>query len=196
VPDEKTRPIPVQIVLFDGFDPLDAVAPYEVFWAVELLAPARADIVVVPGAVGPVGDPNADTFDERSIPAILARTLQTDLPSFLAGALASPACTLVCVCGGSLIPAMAGLLEGRHAVTHHLGMDLLDATGTCAVPSRVVDDGDLITSGGVTSGLDVAISVVERFVGPKVAQAIEKLFEFERRGVVWRDVGPTPIAAM
>lgn len=225
MPDEPAPALRAQIALFDGFDPLDAVAPYEVLWAVDLFAPGAmtveltsaegprsvpsgsglelwagatldphlADIVVVPGAVGPIGDPFADELDEASIPGILARTLDTGLPALLARTLARPGATTVCVCGGTLVPAMAGLLEGRPAVTHHLGMDLLDATGTRAVRARVVDDGDLITGGGVTSGIDVALHVVERFVGPQIAHAIEEMFEFERRGVVWRDTGPVPL---
>lgn len=51
------------------------------------------------------------------------------------------------VCGGSIIMAMSGLIEGRHAVTHHLGLELLEAAGVHPVAARVVDDGDLITAG-------------------------------------------------
>ena len=220
----------VQIALFDGVDPLDAIAPYEVLWAAGLFAPgsvvvelvsaegarsvptgsgldltatamldpAVADLVVVPGAAGRTGATTANDEDDElgadTVPARLAATLSTDLPGLLAAALADPSVTVACVCGGSLIPAMAGLIEGRPAVTHHLGMDLLDATGVRAVRARVVDDGDLVTGGGVTSGLDVALHLVERFIGPQVAHAVEELFEHERRGVVWRPIGPAPVA--
>lgn len=61
-------------------------------------------------------------------------------------AMANPEVTVATVCGGSLALAMAGLLEGRHAVTHHLGMDVLDATGVCVVDARVVDDGDPVSA--------------------------------------------------
>ena len=87
---------------------------------------------------------------------------------------------------------MAGLMEGRHAVTHHLGMDVLDATGVSAVPARVVDDGDLVTAGGVTSGLDLGLHLLDREFGPRVAHAVETLFAYERRGTVWRAAGHTP----
>jgi transcriptional regulator GlxA family with amidase domain len=217
----------VQIVLFDGFDPLDVIGPHEVLWAASLFAPGRvsvelgsaegpravrsgtgltlpatahldpdaADVIVLPGAAGRVGE--ADDLDPalipETIPAILARTLDNELRGVVERTMKHPTCVLACVCGGALIPAMAGLLEGRPAVTNHLGMDLLDATGTRAVAARVVDDGDLVTAGGVTSGLDVALHLVDRFVGPRIAHAVEELFEFERRGVVWREVGPTPL---
>jgi transcriptional regulator GlxA family with amidase domain len=107
-------------------------------------------------------------------------------------AMDSPDVTVSAVCGGTLVLAMAGLLEGRHATTHHLGMDLLDATGARAVNARVVDDGDLVTGAGVTSGLDLGLYLLEREIGPQVACAVEGLFAYERRGVVWRDRGPVP----
>lgn len=60
---------------------------------------------------------------------ILARTLETGLPAIIESALADPDIGVATVCGGSLVLAMAGLVEDRAIVTHHLGMDLLDATG-------------------------------------------------------------------
>ena len=102
--------------------------------------------------------------------------------------------TVGTVCGGSLVLAMAGLLEGRHATTHHLGLDMLDATGVHAVRARVVDDGDLVTGAGVTSGLDLGLYLLEREVGPQIAHAVEELFAHERRGTVWRHQGPAPAA--
>jgi transcriptional regulator GlxA family with amidase domain len=88
---------------------------------------------------------------------------------------------------------MAGLIEGRHAVTHVLGMDVLEATGVRPVHARVVDDGDLISSGGVTSGLDLGLHLLEREFGPMIAHAVETLFEYERRGTVWKNTGRQPV---
>ncbi|SEH03670.1 DJ-1/PfpI family protein [Nonomuraea solani] len=217
-----------QIVLFDGFDPLDVIAPYEVLHAgavasggaltVELataegprevvsgtgglplrataaLDPAKADLIVVPGASGRIGEPAeaSGTEQDESIPVLLARTLDTELPALLKAAMDRPETTVATVCGGSLVLAMAGLLEGRHATTHHLGTDLLDATGAHAVRARVVDDGDLVSGGAVTSGLDVALHLLERELGPRIAHAVEDLFAYERRGIVWRNTGPAPL---
>jgi transcriptional regulator GlxA family with amidase domain len=204
-----------QIVLFDGFDPLDAIAPFEVLAAgseevggeldVEFVSaegprpvvsgtrgmvlnataqldPAKPGYVIVPGASGPIdGDP--DEVD--TIPVLLARFGETAAVPLMREALANPEVTVATVCGGSLALAMAGLLEGRHAVTHHLGMNVLDATGVNVVHARVVDDGDLITAGGVTSGLDLALHLLQRSYGPRVALAVESLFAYERRGTVW-----------
>jgi transcriptional regulator GlxA family with amidase domain len=205
-----------QIVLFDGFDPLDVIAPFEVLAAggdavggeleVELVAaegprpvvsgtrgmvlnataqldPAKAGYVIVPGASGPIeGDP--DEVD--SIPVLLARFGETEALPLMRKAMANPDITVATVCGGSLALAMAGLLEGRNAVTHHLGMDVLEATGVNVIHARVVDDGDLVTAGGVTCGLDLALHLLERSYGPGVAIAVEELFEYERRGTVWK----------
>jgi hypothetical protein len=151
------------------------------------LIPDRKGIILVPGASGEVeGDgPN-------SIPAILARAMNTELTGMLEQALGHSDIVVATVCGGSLVLAMGGLLEGRPAVTNYLGMDLLGATGAIPIMARVVDDGNLVTGGGVTSGLDVALHLVERELGPRIAHAVEQLFEFERRGTVWRNIGIAP----
>jgi transcriptional regulator GlxA family with amidase domain len=204
-----------QIVLFDGFDPLDVIAPFDVLVAgsdavggelvVELVSaegphpvvsgsrglvlnataqldPSKPGYVIVPGASGPIdGDP--DEVD--TIPVLLARFGETEAVPLMREAMANPDITVATVCGGSLALAMAGLLEGRNAVTHVLGLDVLDATGVNVVRARVVDDGDLVTAGGVTSGLDLALHLLDRSYGPRVALAVEELFEYERRGTVW-----------
>ncbi|MEV1084016.1 DJ-1/PfpI family protein [Streptomyces sp. NPDC050211] len=223
-----------QIILFDGFDPLDAIAPYEVLYAggtasggtvsVELVSaegarevvsgtgcltlrataaldPRRAGLILVPGASGRVGEPGevpdhdagaGEWQQDESIPVRLGRTLATELPTLLKAAMDNPEVTVSAVCGGSLVLAMAGLLEGRYATTHHMGLDMLDATGVHAVSARVVDDGDLVTGAGVTSGLDLGLYLLEREVGPQIAHAVEELFAHERRGTVWRNEGPVP----
>jgi transcriptional regulator GlxA family with amidase domain len=205
-----------QMVLFDGFDPLDVIAPFEVLVAgsdavggdlvVELVSaegprpvvsgsrglvlnttaqldPSKPGYVIVPGASGPIeGDPDEGVV---TIPVLLARFGETEALPLMREAMANPDITVATVCGGSLALAMAGLLEGRNAVTHALGLDVLDATGVNVVRARVVDDGDLVTAGGVTSGLDLALHLLDRTYGPRVALAVEELFEFERRGTVW-----------
>jgi transcriptional regulator GlxA family with amidase domain len=99
------------------------------------------------------------------------------------------------VCGGSLILGIAGMLKGRHAVTHHMGMAVLAATGATVVAARVVDDGNFVSAGGVTSGLDLALHLLERTLGPRIAHATESLFAYERRGTVWRPEGREPVTA-
>ncbi|MET0704243.1 MAG: DJ-1/PfpI family protein [Mycobacterium sp.] len=214
-----------QIVLFDGCDPLDVIAPFEVLVAgsdalggeltVELVSaegprpvrtgsrglvlqatatldPDLPGFVIVPGASGPIeGDPDDGV---ETIPVLLARVGETAVIPLLARAFANPVVVVGTVCGGSLALAMAGLLQGRNAVTHVLGNDVLDATGVNVIAARVVDDGDLVTAGGVTSGLDLALYLLEREYGSRVALAVEALFEYERRGTVWTRAGRTPVA--
>lgn len=215
-----------QIVLYDGFDPLDVIAPFEVLaagservggdltvtlvsaegprsvvggtrglalTAAAALDPSERGCVIVPGASGPIaGDPDDGV---ETIPVLLARAAQTDLTPLLRKAFDNPEVTVAGVCGGSVVMAMSGLIEGRHAVTHHLGLELLEAAGVHAVAARVVDDGDLITAGGVTSGLDLALYLLDRWYGPRIAHAVEGLFEYERRGTVWRPAGREPVEA-
>ncbi|WP_164931445.1 DJ-1/PfpI family protein [Longirhabdus pacifica] len=208
----------VQISLFDGFDLMDAVGPYEIFCAAELISdgairaefvsaegartlkssitnteisasgildPSLADIILVPGAAG-------RTSGHNSIEAILQRAANTDLSSLVKQSLHDPNKTIATVCGGSLLLAMNGLLKGRYAVTNHGGMQALGDLGAYPIDARIVENGNLISSAGVTSGIDLAIYLVEKFVGPKVAHIVEKLMEFERRGSVWKDEGVMP----
>jgi putative intracellular protease/amidase len=192
----------VQIVLFDGFDPIDVLGPYEVFHtgglftggavtveltsaegprtvpsglpAISLTASVEpdvraADVVVVPGAAGRV-TPGPD--GEPTLWELLERAAATGLTALMRDALATPDTILATVCGGSILVARAGLADGRPLVTHDRGADL---AGTDAVPvtARVVDDGDLVSSGNVTSGIDMALYLLDRGVGPRVAHAAE-----------------------
>ncbi|RYG58738.1 DJ-1/PfpI family protein, partial [bacterium] len=92
------------------------------------------------------------------------------------------------VCTGTMVIAASGLLRGRPAITHHLAVEDLREMGADVVQARVVDDGDIVTAGGVTSGLDLALWLVERFCSAAVAHKVEKRMEYERRGTVWRNI--------
>jgi transcriptional regulator GlxA family with amidase domain len=172
----------VELVSAEGPRPVVSGSRGLVLNATAQLDSSKPGYVIVPGASGPVdGDPD----EVATIPVLLARFAETDAVPLMRLAMANPDITVATVCGGSLALAMAGLLEGRNAVTHVLGLDVLDATGVNVVRTRVVDDGDLVTAGGVTSGLDLALHLLDRSYGPRVALAVEELFEYERRGTVW-----------
>lgn len=187
-----------QVVLFDGFDPLDVIGPYETLAAggiqVELVTvegarevtaglnllsleataqlAADADLVVVPGAAA---------LDDTTTLALLNAAAAT-----LGPALKDTNAIIATVCGGSLVLAMAGLIKGRTATTNHLGLHALDSMGVHAVRARIVDDGDLVTAAGVTSGVDLGLYLLDREVGAQQALEVETLFAHERRGTVWR----------
>ncbi|RJQ79922.1 DJ-1/PfpI family protein [Pseudonocardiaceae bacterium YIM PH 21723] len=198
----------VQLLLIDGFDPMDVVGPFEVLSAAAFLNPGALQVEFA-AATGPgevrsafgnfrlaattALDPAADLI---IIPGVLGEDLDSvtdkvavtakELGPLLAPVMADPETLVAIVCGGSMLLAVAGLITGRHAVTHGMGTEALAAAGVNVVRARVVDDGDLITAGGVTSGIDLGIHLVERILGPGAALAVEEILEFERRGTVWR----------
>ena len=202
----------VAILLYDGFDELDAVGPYEVFdnagrfggnISVSYVTLEPRDPVtashgtrIVPDGVLP--DPDApDAPDLLLVPgggwndrdeeaSAWAEAQRGDVPGTLA-AYADAGRRLAGVCTGGMLLAEAGVTDGRPAVTHAGALDELRATDAEVIDARVVDDGDLTTAGGVTSGIDLALHLVEREAGPEVADRIATVMEYERRGEV---VGP------
>ena len=88
---------------------------------------------------------------------------------------------MTAICTGSLVYAAAGLLIGRKATTHWASLNLLselDPTITTDVSSRFVDDGDLITSAGVSTGIDMALHLVARLAGTARAQEIRREIQY------------------
>jgi transcriptional regulator GlxA family with amidase domain len=195
----------IDIVLFDGFDELDAIAPYEVLRVAEGLGAAlHAELVSAHGpgpvtaahgaliGVGRGATPDADLllvpgggWNDGRAEGARAEVARGELPALLARAHAMGR-SVASVCTGAMILAAAGLTDGRPATTHHAAIEDLRATGARIVDARVVDDGDLLTAGGVSSGLDLALWLVEREAGPALAQRVAEDLEHERRGDVWR----------
>jgi transcriptional regulator GlxA family with amidase domain len=197
-----------EVLLFDGFDELDALAPWEVLSSFvdvrddldaalvgldgatavraahgTLVTPHRAlsdevDVLVVPG-----GGWNDRAEDGAWAQARLGAIPRAIRERHERGALVASVCT------GAMLLAAAGLVEGRHAITHHGAIADLEAAGAHVVRARVVDDGDIVTAGGVTSGLDLALHLAERLFGSDAALAAERELEYERRGTVWRASG-------
>lgn len=198
--------VKVDVVIFDGFDELDAIAPYEVLRNAALVdgVDVAARLVTVDGKeevvaqhglrVRPDGrlDEGADVvivpgggWNNRSPQGAWAEYKSGELPAAVAE-LRKAGATVASVCTGAMLLSAAGITKGRPAVTHHLALGELEDAGAEVVRARVVDDGDLITAGGVTSGLDLALWLLERHFGPTFAVAAEDRLEHERRGVVWR----------
>jgi len=201
----------VDVLLYDGFDELDGIGPYEVFdyalgYAGEgddragrvryvtlderdsvtashgtrigvdgVLAEPGAvdapDLLVVPGGGWSARDEEASAWAEAQ---------KGDVPRALADHHAS-GIRIASVCTGSMLLAAAGVTDGRRAVTHAAAVDELRDSGAEVVDARVVDDGDLLSAGGVTSGIDLALYVVEREFGRDVADRVATVIEYERR---------------
>ena len=83
------------------------------------------------------------------------------------------------VCTGAFILGVAGLLKGRRATTHWAFAELLPLVGATHEKARVVKDGNLITAGGVTSGIDFGLRVVAEIAGESVAQAVQLGLEYD-----------------
>lgn len=179
----------IAIVLFDRFTALDAVGPYEMLgrlpdaetvFVAEHAGPVRndtgslaftadraladvtgPDIVVVPG--GPGQTPQMEN---------------TVLLDWLRAADAASTWT-TSVCTGSLLLAAAGLLEGRRATSHWLALDHLKRYGAEPTGERVVTDGKYVTAAGVSSGIDMGLTLLGRVAGDEHAQAVQLLTEYD-----------------
>ena len=196
----------VQIVVFDGFDELDAIAPFEVLkTAAEVGADVRVELVTLDGAsevaaahglrIRPEGRLDPDErpdvlvvpgggWNSRASKGAWGESQRGKLPEAIAR-LHDVGTTVATVCTGGMLAQAAGLTSGRPATTHHGAVEEMRASGTeVVVDARVVDDGDLITAGGVTSGLDLALWLVERHFGVDVALSVQSEMEYERRGTV------------
>lgn len=195
-----------KIVVFEGFDELDAVAPFEVLRnAAAAGADARVELVTLDGAAEVTaahglriqpggrledGEPPdvvivaGGGWNNRAPRGVRAEVASGAIPAALVR-LHDSGATVATVCTGAMLAATAGLTDGRPATTHHGAIADLRASGAQIVQARVVDDGDLVTAGGVTSGLDLALWLVERYFGERVEKAVEGTLEYERRGPVW-----------
>lgn len=196
------------VLAFEGFEELDAIGPWEVFqnarsagadWTVDLLAADESGLVTAAYdlRVAPDGVLTADTdLDYLVVPgggwndggaAAGARALAEDDAALdTIRTLHEGGTTLLSVCTGAMVLEAAGLLDGRPAVTHRSALDDLRASDAEVVEARVVDDGDVVTAGGITAGIDAALWLVEREWGREVAFEVEDTMEYERSTDVYR----------
>ncbi len=120
----------------------------------------RCDVLCVPGGYG-----CTDAMQDAVYMAAIRR-------------LADGARYVTSVCTGSLILGAAGLLRGKRATCHWAWRDLLTLFGAVPDPGRVVRDGNVLTGGGVTAGIDFALTLATELAGPLAAQAIQLALEY------------------
>ncbi|MFJ5222598.1 DJ-1/PfpI family protein [Streptomyces sp. NPDC088400] len=179
----------IAILLFDGFTALDAVGPYHMFcrlpgaethFVAERTGPfpddcgslslvaektlgevTAPDILVVPGGPGQSGQMGNETLLDW-LRAVDATTTWT-----------------TSVCTGSLLLAAAGLLRGRRATSHWLALDELRAFGVESTGERVVTDGKYVTAAGVSSGIDMGLTLAGVLAGDRFAQTVQLMTEYD-----------------
>ena len=191
----------VEVLLFDGFDELDAVGPYEVLAnggrmdadiSVSTVTLEPEEMIVAAHGLTVVPDGQLGRPDLLVVPGGgwttdggVSRVVEDgDLPRAVADRHADGT-AVASVCTGAMILAAAGLLDGRPATTHHVAHDDV-AEVADRVDARVVDDGEVVTAAGVTSGIDMGLWLLEREFGADVASRVEREMEYERRGDVYR----------
>lgn len=174
-------------VIYDGMTQLDFTAPHTVFSRIP-----DAEVVVASVAGGAVTSDGGLTFagttpmaevegcDLLFFPGGLACTEVINDVAFMREArrLASGARYLTSVCTGSLILAATGLIKGRRAACHWAWRDMLKLFDVIPDASRVARDGDLITGGGVTAGLDFAFVVAAELAGRDFAEDLQLGLEY------------------
>ncbi|KTG07746.1 AraC family transcriptional regulator [Haloprofundus marisrubri] len=194
----------IAIVLFEGVDELDAIAPFEVF---DNARDSGADLTVTLCTVDDVDEVTAShgvrigvdhRLDELSPDLVLvpggqwasrgetgawAEAERGVIPETIAD-LYDEGVAVAGVCTGGMLLARGRITDGRPAITHASAKDDLRESGAEVVDARVVDDGDVVTAGGVTSGLDLAFHVVRREFGDEIADAVATRMEYEPRGPV------------
>ncbi len=177
----------IGMLVFSGVQQLDLTGPYEVFASLpdtnlHLVArgpePVRSatglaltpsmtfadcpalDVLCIPGGAGV----NALLRDAATLAFVRRQALGARY--------------VTSVCTGALLLGAAGLLRGRRATTHWASHDLLAAFGAVPVRARVVRDGNLLTGGGVTAGIDFALTLVAELAGQEAAEAIQLALEY------------------
>jgi transcriptional regulator GlxA family with amidase domain len=198
-PGGDDLPMRIEIPIYEGYDEVDAVGPFEVLanaalavddLEVELVGAhgpgevvaahgmrvtcdrglgADADLVIVPGGGWIRGGGVREQYQQ----GVLAERLRE---------IKDGGAQMASVCTGAILLAQAGILDGRPATTHRAALDHLQEMGADVdYEARVVDDGDVITCGGVTSGFDLALHLVEREWGAELAGTIATLMEIQRQ---------------
>ena len=182
-----TAPVTIVFALFPGVTQLDFTGPHQVFSRLpgaEVILASRAggaietdgitfaglrrladiprcDVICVPGGFGVTDNAIADEEFLRELRR-----------------LAGGARYITSVCTGSLALGAAGLLRGKRAACHWAWRELLEVFGAIPDPGRVVRDGNIVTGGGVTAGIDFALSLAAELAGADTAQMIQLGIEY------------------
>lgn len=142
-------------------DPIATDSGFSILPTHDFASAPQADILCVPGGHGVT-----DALGDAATIDFIARQ-------------AAGAGWVTSVCTGAFLLGRAGLLAGKRATTHWGYTQLLPHVGATYEAARIVEDGTVVTSGGVTSGLDFALTLIARIKGDAVAQAIQLAIEYD-----------------
>lgn len=179
----------IAILLFDRLTALDAVGPYEVL---SRLPDANVTFVATePGLkrtdtkfLGLMADASLDDLPHPEILLVPGGPGQADAEKdeavleWLRAAHATTTWT-TSVCTGSLVLGAAGLLAGKRATTYWLALDELAKHGATPTNERVVTDGKIVTAAGVSSGIDMALTLAQHIGGDDLAQMLQLGIEYD-----------------
>ena len=178
----------VVFLLFPGITQLDFTAPAQALCRMPgarlIGAAARRDPIATDSgfAILPTDDfascPQADILCVPGGHGVAEALGDTATIDFIARQ-AAGAQWVTSVCTGAFLLGRAGLLTGKRATTHWAYAHLLPLIGAEPVNARIVEDGNLVTSGGVTSGLDFALTLIGRLHGDAAAQAVQLAIEYD-----------------
>ncbi|GAC1359649.1 MAG: DJ-1/PfpI family protein [Vulcanimicrobiaceae bacterium] len=187
----------IAIAVFDGVDELDVVGPFEVLRnatkagaAIEVALASLSEELNFTGAHGLEMRADMrldDTFDVLLVPgggwsSGAAQGIRTQIDLGVLTRQIRDAhqrgATIASVCTGALAVGAAGIAKGRRMTTHHGGVEDLRAFGVQVEDERVVDDGDIVSGAGVTSGIDLALHLVNRYGTIAIAKQIAEEIEY------------------
>jgi transcriptional regulator GlxA family with amidase domain len=177
------------ILIFEKLTALDAIGPYEVLrsvpgWEVRFVGLEKGTARTDSGSLGLSVDHALEEVTDPDIVLVPGgegnRPLMADerVLSWLRQVDEGTKWT-TSVCTGSLVLGAAGLLDGKRATSHWLYIDRLRELGADPVGGRYVEDGKIMTAAGVSAGIDMALHLVGRELGPEVAQAVQLGIEYD-----------------
>lgn len=178
----------IVFAVFPEVTQLDFTGPHQVFSALPgaevIVASVEGGTIAASGGLCFAGTRRLADIPECDIVCVPGGSGATDIAikdAVFLGELRRLAATaryVTSVCTGALVLGAAGLLRGRRAATHWAWRDLLVPFGATPVADRVVRDGNVITGGGVTAGIDFALAVVAELRDDETAQAIQLGIEY------------------
>jgi cyclohexyl-isocyanide hydratase len=187
---DDPKPFHIIFLLFDGITQLDFTGPAQVLaripgavvhTAAKATGPIRTDsgFAILPST----GFPNCPQGDLLCVPGGFGtrEVIQDETTLQFLRDQAAEAQYVTSVCTGSLALGAAGLLKEKRATSHWAYTHLLEKFGAIYEKARVVRDGDIITAGGVTSGIDFALTVVAEIAGQDLAKSIQLSLEYDPR---------------